>query len=209
MCPLGISHFLEAISSLSHSVVFLYFFALIAEEGFLISSCYSLELCIQMLVSFLFCFAFCFSSFHSYTEHHVLKVHPCSQNLLPFQGWVIFHWVDGPHCVHPSSIHGHLGCLHLLVGMHQAAVNMGVQTSLPVPVLSSFPDAPRSYGDSVFSHPDFPTAATPFYILRSSHAQGSSFSASSLPLAIFHLFDNSQLSGCDVASCYGEPFLLF
>ena len=41
-CPLGISNFLEEISSLSHSVVFLYFFALIAEEGFLISSCYSL-----------------------------------------------------------------------------------------------------------------------------------------------------------------------
>ena len=41
------------ISSLSQSVVFLYFFALIAEEGFLISSCYSLELCIQMLISFL------------------------------------------------------------------------------------------------------------------------------------------------------------
>ena len=34
----------------SHSVVFLYFFALITEEGFLIPSCYSLELCIQMFV---------------------------------------------------------------------------------------------------------------------------------------------------------------
>ena len=41
-CSLGISDFLEEISSLSHSVVFLYFFSLIAEEGFLISSCYSL-----------------------------------------------------------------------------------------------------------------------------------------------------------------------
>ena len=41
-CSLGISSFLEEISSLSHSVLFLYFFALIAEEGF-ISSCYSLE----------------------------------------------------------------------------------------------------------------------------------------------------------------------
>ena len=49
-----------------HSVVFLYFFALIAEEGFLISSCFSLELCIQMLISSLFSFAFLFSSFHSY-----------------------------------------------------------------------------------------------------------------------------------------------
>src|SRR5574340_867340 len=65
-CSLGISNFLEEISSLSHSVVFLYFFALVAEEGFLMSSCYSLELCIQMLISFLFSFAFCFSSFHSY-----------------------------------------------------------------------------------------------------------------------------------------------
>ena len=41
---LGISNFLEEISSLSHSVVFLYFFALITEEGFLISFCYSLAL---------------------------------------------------------------------------------------------------------------------------------------------------------------------
>ena len=48
-CSLGISDVLEEISSLSHSVVFLYFFALIIEEGFLISPCYSLELCIQML----------------------------------------------------------------------------------------------------------------------------------------------------------------
>ena len=57
---------LEEISSLSHSVVFLYFFALNAEQGFLISPCYSLELCIQMLISFLFSFAFHFSYFHSY-----------------------------------------------------------------------------------------------------------------------------------------------
>ena len=62
-CSLGISNFLEEISSLSHSIVFLYLFALIAEEGFLISPCYSLELCIQMGVSFLFSFAFHFSSF--------------------------------------------------------------------------------------------------------------------------------------------------
>ena len=65
-CSLGISSFLEEIPSLSHSVVFLYFFALIAEEGFLISSWYSLELCIQMLISFLFSFAFHFFSSHSY-----------------------------------------------------------------------------------------------------------------------------------------------
>ena len=49
-CSLGISNFLEEISSLSHSVVFLYFFALIAEEGFLISPCYSVEFCIQIIL---------------------------------------------------------------------------------------------------------------------------------------------------------------
>ena len=64
-CSLGISNFLEEIFSLSHSIVFLYFFALIAEEGFHIFPCYFLELCIQMGISFLFFFAFCFS-FHSY-----------------------------------------------------------------------------------------------------------------------------------------------
>ena len=49
-CSLGISNFLEEISSLSHSVVFLYFFALIAEEGFLE---YSMELLIWMQPSLL------------------------------------------------------------------------------------------------------------------------------------------------------------
>ena len=57
---------LEEISSLSHSIVFLYFFALVTEEGFLISLCFSLEPCIQMGVSFFFCYAFSFSSFLSY-----------------------------------------------------------------------------------------------------------------------------------------------
>ena len=61
-----VSNFLKEISSLSHSLIFLYFFALITEEGFLISPCYSLELCIQIGISFLFSFAFGFSSFHSY-----------------------------------------------------------------------------------------------------------------------------------------------
>ena len=42
-CSLGISNFLEEISSLSHSIVFFYFFALITEEGFLVSPCYSLD----------------------------------------------------------------------------------------------------------------------------------------------------------------------
>ena len=38
-CSLAISNFPEEVSSLSHSIVFLYFFALITEEDFLISPC--------------------------------------------------------------------------------------------------------------------------------------------------------------------------
>ena len=69
-----ISHFLEEISSLSHSVVFLYFFALIDEEGF-ISPCYSLELCIQMLISFPFSFAFFTSLLFTAICKHSLDSH--------------------------------------------------------------------------------------------------------------------------------------
>ena len=63
-CSLGSSNFLEEISSFSHSIVFLYFFALFTEEGFLISPCYSLELCIQMGISFIFSLAFSLAQIH-------------------------------------------------------------------------------------------------------------------------------------------------
>ena len=56
------------LKSFSHSIVFLYFFAWIVEEGFFNSPCYSLKLCIQMLISFLFSFAFHFPSFYSYLK---------------------------------------------------------------------------------------------------------------------------------------------
>ena len=39
-CSLGICNFLQEIFSLPHSIAFLYFFALITEEGFLIFPCY-------------------------------------------------------------------------------------------------------------------------------------------------------------------------
>ena len=58
---------LASLIFLKRSLVFpilLYFFALITEEGFLISPCYSLELCIQIGISFLFSFAFLLSSCH-------------------------------------------------------------------------------------------------------------------------------------------------
>ena len=81
---LGISNFLEEISSLSHSIVFLYFFALIAEEGFLISPCYSLEICNQMLIPLLFSFYFSLLFFFQ------LFVRPPRATILPF--CISFSW---------------------------------------------------------------------------------------------------------------------
>ena len=61
------------------SIVFLYFFALITEESFLISFYYSLEICIQMGISFYFSFVFSFSSFLSYckasSDNHFAFMH--------------------------------------------------------------------------------------------------------------------------------------
>ena len=65
-CSLGITNFLEEIFIIYHSTVFLYCFALITEEGFLMSPCSSLELWFQMGLAFLFSNAFIFSSFLRY-----------------------------------------------------------------------------------------------------------------------------------------------
>ena len=80
----GTSSFLEEISSLSHSIVFLYFPSLISQEVFLISPSYSLELCIQIRISFLFSFTFLFSSFHG------ILVSPPQTTILPF--CISFSW---------------------------------------------------------------------------------------------------------------------
>ena len=92
---LGISNFLEEISSLSHSIVFLYFFALITKEVFLISPCYSLELWVQMSISFTFSFAsyrncqFIFSPLQGQTSQgsavSCLLYSTCCSLLKPFQ----------------------------------------------------------------------------------------------------------------------------
>ena len=78
-CSLGISNFLEEISNLSHSIVFLCFFALISEEDFLISPCYSLELCIQMGISYIFPLpftSFLFSAIYkAFSKKHFAFLH--------------------------------------------------------------------------------------------------------------------------------------
>ena len=98
-------------SLVCHSVVFLYFFALIAEEGFLISSCYSLELCIQRVsFPFLLCFSLLFFS--------QLFVRPPQTSILLFcislsWGWSWF--LSSVQCHEPPSIVHQALCLSDLV----------------------------------------------------------------------------------------------
>ena len=105
-CSLGISNFLEEISSLSHSIVFIYFFALITEEGFLISPCSSLELCIQMDISFLSPFAF-----HFFSQ---LFVRPPQTTICPFCSsfsWLLSWSLPPVQCHEPLSIVLQVLCL--------------------------------------------------------------------------------------------------
>ena len=90
-CFFGISNFLEEISSLSHSIVFFYFFAFFIKEALLISPCYSLELCIQLGLFFSFSLAFHFFSFLDYLES--LLRQPLF--LLAF----LFLWDGFSHCL--------------------------------------------------------------------------------------------------------------
>ena len=97
-CSLGISNFHEEISSVSHSIVFLYFFALITEEGFLISPCYFWNLhsdgyifpfllCLELLffsqlfvrplqtIIFPFCISFLGDGFDHHLLYNVMNLH--------------------------------------------------------------------------------------------------------------------------------------
>ena len=112
---LGFSHFLEEICSLPHPNLFLHFFSLITEEGFLISPCYSLELSIQMGISFLLCLLLLFitsyfSSFHNYfkarPDNHFAFLH------FFFSGMVL----TTASCTMPwTSIHSSSGTLSNLI----------------------------------------------------------------------------------------------
>ena len=102
-CSLCISNFLEETSRLSRSIVFLYFSSLITEEGFLISPCSSLELCIQMGISFLFSFAFAFLLFTAIckasSDNHFAFLHFFSLGMVLFPASCTMSWTS----VHSSS----------------------------------------------------------------------------------------------------------
>ena len=148
-CSLGISNFLEEISSLCHSVGFLYFFALIMEEGFLISSCYSLELCIQMLISFLFSFAFrvffsqlfvrppqtailprCISflrdGFGCCLLHNVINLHPWSMCLSDLIPWI---YLSPPLYYHKGFDLGHTWMVSWFSLLSSICLNFAIRSS--------------------------------------------------------------------------------
>ena len=99
-CSFGISNFLEEISSLSYSVVSLYFFALFTQKGFVISPCYSLAFCIQMgMFPFLLCLSFLIFS--------QLFVRSPQTTVLPFCISFSWGWFWSPlpvQCYEPLSI---------------------------------------------------------------------------------------------------------
>jgi len=104
-CSLGISNFLEEMSSLSHSTVSLNFFALITEEGFLISPCYSLKLCIQMDLS-----SFCPLPFSSLLFSAICKA--SSDNHFAFLHFFLGMVLITASCkMLQTSVHSSLGTL--------------------------------------------------------------------------------------------------
>ena len=90
-CSLGICNFLEEISRLSDSIVFLYFFALFIKEGLLSLLAILWNSTFTWEYLSLSSFAFCFSSFLSYL--YSLLRQPL--HLLAF----LFLWDGFGHCL--------------------------------------------------------------------------------------------------------------
>ena len=127
-CSLGISNFLEEISSLSRSVVVLYFFALIAEAAFL-------SLLAILWNSAFRCLCLSFSPL-----------------LFASHGWLVFFCLY--ICTTPPLPIHLLIDIYVLAIMNSVAVNLGVHRSLQVSVFSRY--MPRSaiagsYGTLFFS----------------------------------------------------------
>ena len=62
-------------------------------------------------------------------QQNIFKVHPCCinrkyPNSIPFEGWVIFHYMYVPHFIH-SSVSGPLGWVRLLAIVNNPAENTG------------------------------------------------------------------------------------
>ena len=104
-CPLLCSCFMEC--PLVFSICFPYFFALIPEEGFLISPCYSLELCTQMFASFLSSFAFRYSSFSAVckADNHFAILHAFFLGMVLITDSCTMSWISVHRSVKGVFVH--------------------------------------------------------------------------------------------------------
>ena len=98
--------FLKSSLVFPNSIVFLYFFALITEEGFIISPCYSLELCIQtgMFSSLLFTSLLFTAICKASSDSHFAFLH------FFFKGMVLF---TASYTKSRTSIHSSSGTLSI------------------------------------------------------------------------------------------------
>ena len=70
------------------------------------------------------------------TKCNTLQVYPCCckwQNFVLFYGWIILS-VCVPHIFILSSLDGHLGCLHILAFVNNAAINIELRVSFQISV---------------------------------------------------------------------------
>ena len=98
-------------------------------------------------------------SLADFMRHNIFKVHPCGslcQYFAPFNGWIIFHYVDEPCFVYSSNSPWTLRCFHLLAIGNNAIVNICVHIFVRTPAVRSFECILRSriagsYGNSTFT----------------------------------------------------------
>ena len=84
------------------------------------------------------------------------SIHVAENDIISFlfNGWVIFHCAFVAHHLYYSSIHGHVGCLHVFTIVNIAIMNIGVHESFQIMFFSGYMSrsgVAGSCGSSIFS----------------------------------------------------------